>query len=79
MWKFIGDVVHDFVSSLQLDVGRGFLHVSNVFLFILCIYWPATMFNEYDFNLCVSYPVHALRQRWSDERVQSMNMIEFGF
>ena len=33
MWKFIVDVVHDFVSSLQPDVGRGFLHVSNVFLF----------------------------------------------
>ena len=32
MWKFIIDVVHDFVSSLQPDVGRGFLHVSNVFL-----------------------------------------------
>ena len=32
MWKFIVDVVHDFVSSLQLEVGRGFLHVSNVFL-----------------------------------------------
>ena len=35
MWKFIVDVVHDFVSSLQPDVGRGFLHVSNVFLFLL--------------------------------------------
>ena len=35
MWKFIVDVVHDFVSSLQPDVGRGFLHVSNVFLFNL--------------------------------------------
>ena len=34
MWKFIIDVVHDFVSSLQPDVGRGFLHVSNVFLFM---------------------------------------------
>ena len=33
MWKFIIYVVHDFVSSLQPDVGRGFLHVSNVFLF----------------------------------------------
>ena len=32
MWKFIVDVVHDFVSSLQPDVSRGFLHVSNVFL-----------------------------------------------
>ena len=32
MWKFIVDVVHDFVSSLQPDIGRGFLHVSNVFL-----------------------------------------------
>ena len=34
MWKFIVDVVHDFVSSLQPDVGRGFLHVSSVFLFL---------------------------------------------
>ena len=33
MWKFLVDVVHDFVSSLQRDVGRGFLHVSNVFLY----------------------------------------------
>ena len=32
MWKFIVDVVQDFVSSLQPDIGRGFLHVSNVFL-----------------------------------------------
>ena len=35
MWKFIVDVVQDFVSSLQPDVGRGFLHVSNVFLLII--------------------------------------------
>ena len=34
MWKFMIYVVHDFVSSLQPDVGRGFLHVSNVFLYI---------------------------------------------
>ena len=34
MWKFIVDVVHDFGSSLQLGVGRGFLHFSNVFLFL---------------------------------------------
>ena len=32
MWKFKVDVVHDFESSLQPDIGRGFLHVSNVFL-----------------------------------------------
>ena len=32
MWNFIVDFVHDFVSSLQPGVGRGFLHVSNVFL-----------------------------------------------
>ena len=38
MWKFIVDVVHDFVSSLQPDVGRGFLHVSNVFLLTLLSY-----------------------------------------
>ena len=37
MWKFIVDVVHDFVSSLQPDVGRGFLHVSNVFLLYLAL------------------------------------------
>ena len=34
MQKFIVDVVHDFVISLQPDVGREFLHVSNVFLYI---------------------------------------------
>ena len=39
MWKFIVDVVHDFVSSLQPDVGRGFLHVSNVFLFWFDLPW----------------------------------------
>ena len=33
MWKFIVDVVHEVVRSLQPDVGRDFLHVSNVFLF----------------------------------------------
>ena len=37
MWKFIVDVVHDFVSSLQPDVGRGFLHVSNVFLLYIMV------------------------------------------
>ena len=37
MWKFIVDVVHDFVNSLQPDAGRGFLHVSNVFLFFLAM------------------------------------------
>ena len=31
--KFLVDVVHDFGSALQPDVDRGFLHVSNVFLF----------------------------------------------
>ena len=35
MWKFIVDVVNDFASSLQPDVGRGFLHVSNLFLFLI--------------------------------------------
>ena len=33
MWKFIVDIVHDLRSSLRPDVGRGFLHVSNVFLY----------------------------------------------
>ena len=37
MWKFIVDVVQDFVSSLQPDVGRGSLHVSNVFLLVFPI------------------------------------------
>ena len=47
MWKFIVDVVHDFVSSLQPDVGRGFLHVSNVFLLLSLIFpkW-ADIFTE---------------------------------
>ena len=40
MWKFIVDVVHDFVSSLQPDFGRGFLHVSNVFLFMMPFVHP---------------------------------------
>ena len=35
MWKFIVDVVHDFGSSLWPDVGREFLHVSSVFLFLI--------------------------------------------
>ena len=39
MWKFIVDVVHDFVSLLQLDAGRGFLHVSNVFLLMIELYF----------------------------------------
>ena len=41
MWKFIVDVVHDFVSSLQPDIGRGFLHVSNVFLFYYTLCYGA--------------------------------------
>ena len=39
MWKFIVDVVYDFVSSLQPDVGRGFLHVANVFLLYFVLVW----------------------------------------
>ena len=35
MRKFIVDVGHDFGSSLQPDVGRGVLHVSNVFLLLI--------------------------------------------
>ena len=35
VWKFMVDVVHDFGSSLRPDVGRGFLHVSNVSLLYL--------------------------------------------
>ena len=34
MWKFIVDVVRDFGSSLQHDVGQGFLHVAHMFLFL---------------------------------------------
>ena len=34
MEKFIIYVAHDFVSSLQPDVGWGFLHASNVFLLL---------------------------------------------
>ena len=34
MWKFIFDVAYDFIISLQPDVGRRFLHVSNVYLFL---------------------------------------------
>ena len=46
MWKFIVDVVHDFVSSLQPDVGRGFLHVSNVFLFYLILVCSKKCVNQ---------------------------------
>ena len=35
LWKFKVDFVHAFVSSLQPGVDRGFLHVSNVFLYNL--------------------------------------------
>ena len=35
MWKFIADVVHDFGCSLRPDVGRCFLHVSNVSLLFI--------------------------------------------
>ena len=46
MWKFIVDGVHDFGSSLWLDVGRGFLHVSNVLLLLLMkIYCRAFIFR----------------------------------
>ena len=51
MWKFIVDVVHDFVSSLQPDVGRGFLHVSNVFLFLLCFRIIISVTNGVDESL----------------------------
>ena len=52
MWKFIVDVVHDFASSLQPDVGRGFLHVSNVFLFY-CVAAGNTAFVEVPVGLGV--------------------------
>ena len=52
MWKFIIDVVHDFASSLEPDVGRGFLHVSNVFLFY-CVAAGNTAFVEVHIGLGV--------------------------
>ena len=51
MWKFIVDVVHDFVNSFQPDVGRGFLHVSNVFLY--CVAAGNTAFVEVPVGLGV--------------------------
>ena len=45
MWKFMVDAVHDFVSSLQPDVGRGFLHISNVFLLLSS--------HSYLVNICI--------------------------
>ena len=61
MWKFIVDVVHDLASSLQPDVGRGFLHVSNVFLFY-CVAAGNTAFVEVPVGLgvvvCVCVCVH---------------------
>ena len=49
MWKFIVNIVHDFVSSLQPDVGRGFLHVSNVFLLYVA---SLVQCDSYVFRLC---------------------------
>ena len=40
MWKFMVDVVHDFGSSLQPDIGRGFLHVSNMYLLYMSMLIP---------------------------------------
>ena len=45
MSKFIVDVVHDFGSSLRPDVGRGFLHVSSVFLFLTKAFGMAAIKN----------------------------------
>ena len=53
IWKFIIDVVHDFASSLQPDVGRGFLHVSNVFLFQVALVIP--MYIGYDYTAYMDY------------------------
>ena len=53
MWKFIVDVVHDFVSSLQPDVGRGFLHVSNVFLYNFFKEIGKVQGVTFYFHLCV--------------------------
>ena len=46
MWKFMIYVAHDFVSSLQPDVGRGFLHVSNVFLFTKPVLYMRAFFCQ---------------------------------
>ena len=46
------------------------LFYSGYSVFILCIHWPITLFNVYDFNLCVFY--HVLGQRWPNKRVQSI-------
>ena len=46
---------------------------SGYSVFILCMHWPATMFNVYDINLCVFYPV--LGQSWPNKRVQSIIVI----
>ena len=50
MWKFIVDVVHDLVSSLQPDVGQGFLHVSNVFLLYSAVKFSKT-YGEFPVEL----------------------------
>ena len=46
------------------------LFYSGYSVFILCIHWPTTMCNVYDFNLCVFY--HVLGQKWPNKRVQSI-------
>ena len=62
MWKFIVDVVHDFVSSLQPDVSRGFLHVSNVFLF-----FTRRRLNRYGGSVRVCTPM-VEEHTWTDPR-----------
>ena len=70
MWKFIVDVVNDFVSSLQPDVGRGFLHVSNVFLFYMKSMFRAVASSSINYafvymsnclcpSVCLSQPLWA--------------------
>ena len=79
MWKFIVDVVHDFVSSLQPDVGRGFLHISNVFLSYLP--WkcsqPGICSLLIWFYLCMSRVSESRERRWREWNVKKKNLFTF--
>ena len=75
MWKFIVDVVHDFVSSLQPDVGRGFLHVSNVFLFIVHSMQLKFPLIDLETWICLRDNLIALTLQWF--QMSSWSLVEW--
>ena len=71
MWKFIIHVVHDFGSSLQPDVGRGFLQVSNVFLWnfarSMAVILPCSVQNcKTIWQMAISYGSTKFNEIWVD-------------